>query len=178
MKRTYFWTRYLLIGLVVALAYLLQLPSDNPAISPSAEPAEQASVLHGPYALLRVIDGDTLAIDLDGEAVTVRLIGIDAPESVHPDRERNTPEGEKASLFLKDLLADSDGQLYLEYDVQRMDDYDRTLAYVYLSDGATMLQEELLRAGMATTLTIYPNIKYADCFAALLRENKAEERQR
>lgn len=132
--------------------------------------------LHGPYELLYVVDGDTLAIDLDGEAVTVRLIGIDAPESVHPDPERNSPEGEKASRYLKKLLADSDGQLYLEYDLQRTDDYGRTLAYVYLSDGETMLQEELLRAGMATTLTIYPNIKYADRFYALLqdvRENKA-----
>lgn len=136
---------------------------------------KQALNLHGPYSLLYVIDGDTLAIDLDGEETRVRLIGVDAPESVHPDQEKNSAEGKRASQFLKDLLISTDSHLYLEYDVQRTDAYGRTLAYVYLSDGETMLQEELLRSGMATTLTIQPNCKYAERFYELYRSARESQ---
>lgn len=168
-------------GLVLVLAGLavlvfLRQVERVPFLFSSANPEKQALNLHGPYSLLYVIDGDTLAIDLDGEETRVRLIGVDTPESVHPDPEKNSAEGKRASAFLRNLLAGTDGQFYLEYDVQRVDAYGRALAYVYLSDGETMLQEDLLRSGMATTLTIQPNSKYAERFYELYleaRENKA-----
>ena len=162
-----------LAGLVV-LVFLRQVER-VPFLFSSANPEKQALNLHGPYSLLYVIDGDTLAIDLDGEETCVRLIGVDTPESVHPDPEKNSAEGKRASAFLRNLLAGTDGQLYLEYDVQRTDAYGRTLAYVYLSDGETMLQEELLRSGMATTLTIQPNSKYAELFYELYRSARESQ---
>ena len=129
---------------------------------------EQASDLCGPYAVDYVIDGDTAFINIDGESVKVRFLGIDTPESVHQDESRNTPEGKIASDYTKKLLTGK--SVYLEYDVQREDEYGRTLAYLYLDDGVTMVQEEILRAGMATTLTIQPNSKYADELYAVLVE--------
>jgi micrococcal nuclease len=159
----------------LAVLVFLQQVERVPFLFSSANPEKQALNLHGPYSLLYVIDGDTLAIDLDGEETRVRLIGVDTPESVHPDPEKNSADGKRASAFLRNLLADTDGQLYLEYDVQRTDAYGRTLAYVYLSDGETMLQEELLRSGMATTLTIQPNCKYAERFYELYRSARESQ---
>ena len=130
-------------------------------------------VLYGPYQVIRVIDGDTLLLNVDSEEKRIRLVGIDTPESVNPDKSKNTEEGIIASQFTKDLMTDA--SVFLEYDVQREDDYGRTLAYVYTDRGKTMLQDLLLEAGMATTMTIQPNSKYADRFYAEMaraRENK------
>ena len=123
--------------------------------------------LAGPYELLYVIDGDTLQLRIDGQSKRVRLIGVDAPESAQRDESKNTPEGEAAALFMKELLKGKNVQLYLEYDEQRIDAYGRTLAYVYMDDGEPMLQEALLRAGMAEPLPIAPNDRYSERFEEL-----------
>lgn len=87
--------------------------------------------------LVRVVDGDTIVVDIGGEEHKVRLIGIDAPESVasskYLDRtgKENTREGEKASNFVKDLLADTE-TVYLQKDVSETDRYGRLLRYVWL----------------------------------------------
>ena len=130
--------------------------------------------LSGPYPLLYVIDGDTLQLSIDGQSKRVRLIGVDAPESAQRDESKNTPEGEAAALFMKELLKGKNVQLYLEYDEQRIDTYGRTLAYVYMDDGETMLQEALLRAGMAEPLPIAPNDRYSERFEGLNADARRE----
>lgn len=118
------------------------------------------------YPVVWVIDGDTLLIRKNGEEVSVRLIGIDAPESVHWDETKNTPEGEIASAWLKSYM---DGKsVALEQDEEHVDRFGRTLAYVYV-DGL-LLEDEILRAGMAVTLVMEPNIRYTKHFAAVERE--------
>lgn len=157
---------------------VISLPSFDPSkiveeINPNVtESPVESPILYGPYTVLRVVDGDTAMIDIDGEETRVRFIGVDTPESVNPDESKNTPEGKVASDFTKALL--SSQEVYLEYDVNQYDDYSRKLAYVYLDDQKTMVQDELLKAGLATTMTIQPNSKYADRFYALqveAREN-------
>lgn len=137
-------------------------------ISSDSTPVEP--ILCGLYSVARVVDGDTIIVTIDGNDVKVRMIGIDTPESVAPDEyyKENVPEGTVASDFTKELL--SGKSVYLEYDVQTEDDYGRTLAYVYLDDGVTMVQRLLLSAGMAQTMTIQPNSKYADAFYLLQKE--------
>ena len=140
--------------------------------SDSADRIEK--IIYGPYQTVRVIDGDTLLLDMDGEEKRVRLIGVDTPESVNPDESKNSEEGKIASQFTKDLMTDA--SVFLEYDVQREDNYGRTLAYVYMDRGKTMLQDLLLEAGMASTMTIQPNSKYADHFFQIMveaRKNKS-----
>ena len=56
--------------------------------------------------------------------------------------------------------------LYVEYDVEQIDKYGRTLAYLYFEDGV-MVQEWLLENGYAQVMTVQPNTKYAERFAAL-----------
>lgn len=78
-----------------------------------------------------VVDGDTLAVArANGEHVSVRLIGIDTPESVAPQEERNCEEGVLASDHMKELIGPGD-TLWLQYDTSIADQYDRPLAYVW-----------------------------------------------
>lgn len=126
----------------------------------------------GPYDVTRVVDGDTLIVNIDGTDTKVRLIGINTPESVAEDESRNCEEGVIASNFTKELLENE--KIFLEYDAEHLDQYDRTLAYVYLEDG-TMVQSILLEEGLATTMYREPNTKHADLFSTLMKKAKKEE---
>lgn len=83
--------------------------------------------------VVRVVDGDTLQVLLDGQKEKVRLIGIDSPESVAPEEERNTKEGMEASDFTKSLVGEGD-IVWLEPDVSDRDQYGRLLRYVWLEN--------------------------------------------
>jgi micrococcal nuclease len=117
-----------------------------------------------------VVDGDTIDVEMaDGDEETVRYIGIDTPETVKPD----TPVqcgGPKAHAVNERLVG---GRIVtLRFDAERRDVYDRLLAYVYLPpatpDGRPLfVNAELVRRGLARTLTIPPNDSFADLFARL-----------
>ena len=116
--------------------------------------------------LERVVDGDTIIVhDPDGNRLRVRLTGINAPESVHEDESKNTEEGRQASKFMKELMADVD-VVYLEYDEAQFDQYERTLAYVWIDIDGTyvMVNEILLATDYAEPVYIKPNLRYADVF--------------
>ncbi|MBO4449911.1 MAG: thermonuclease family protein [Clostridiales bacterium] len=119
-----------------------------------------------PCKLERVVDGDTIIVHDPGDKrLRVRLTGINAPESVAEDESRNTEEGRLSSRFLKELLKDTE-TVYLEYDVDRTDQYNRTLAYVWIKyeDTYVMANEIILATGHAKPVYIKPNLKYADDF--------------
>lgn len=84
-----------------------------------------------PATLVRVVDGDTIIVSIDGEEYRVRLIGVDTPESVHPDSSKNTEEGMLASDYTKNLLKNTE-TLYLQKDISDTDKYGRLLRYVWL----------------------------------------------
>lgn len=116
--------------------------------------------------LERVVDGDTIIVhDPDGNRLRVRLTGINAPESVHEDESKNTEEGRQASQFMKELMADVD-VVYLEYDEAQFDQYERTLAYVWIDIDGTyvMVNEIMLATDYAEPVYIKPNLRYADVF--------------
>ena len=116
--------------------------------------------------LERVVDGDTIIVhDPDGNRLRVRLTGINAPESVHEDESKNTEEGRQASKFMKELLEDVD-VVYLEYDEAQFDQYERTLAYVWIDIDGTyvMVNEIMLATDYAEPVYIKPNLRYADVF--------------
>ncbi len=119
-----------------------------------------------PCNLERVVDGDTIIVhNPEGERLRVRLTGINAEESVHEDESKNTDKGREASQFMKDLLEDVE-VVYLEYDVEEFDQYDRTLAYVWIESEGTyiMVNEIMLATDYAEPVYIKPNLKYADDF--------------
>jgi micrococcal nuclease len=113
----------------------------------------------------RVVDGDTLVVNYKGAEEKVRLIGVDTPESVHPDASRNVEEGIIASNFTKDKLEGK--EVELEFDVQERDQYGRLLAYVYI-DGI-MFNKTLLEEGYAQVATYPPNVKYVEEFTEIQR---------
>ena len=134
--------------------------------------------------LIRVVDGDTIVVNLNDEDVTVRLIGVDAPESVNPDESKNTTEGVETSDFVKEYLSDYE-EVYLDYDADITDDYGRLLAYVWLCEPwkqgeigivtadrikEDMLQGILLANGYAKPMKVLPNIKYFTLFEEIEAE--------
>lgn len=123
------------------------------------------------YEVIRVVDGDTFIVNFNGKDERVRLIGIDTPESVHPNEEKNTEFGEEVSKFSKQVLTGK--QVGLEFDVQERDKYGRLLAYAYV-DGQ-MYNKMLLEKGYAKIATYPPNVKYVDDFTTIqkqARQNK------
>ena len=124
--------------------------------------------------VVRVVDGDTYVVNLDGEETKVRLIGVDTPESVasqeYLDRtgKENTEFGKDVSDYMKGILTEG-SILYLEFDVDKYDKYDRVLAYAYFEDGE-MVQEHLLKKGFARVMTIEPNVAHSERFVELEQE--------
>lgn len=124
------------------------------------------------YIATKVIDGDTIEVENNGQRLKIRYIGIDTPESVKPD----TPiecYGKEASEFNRNLVLGK--KLRLESDVTDTDKYGRKLRYVYLEDGR-MVNEIILEEGYARLLTIPPNVKYVDKLREA--EKKARENKR
>ncbi len=117
--------------------------------------------------VVRVIDGDTIQVCcVFGDRVTVRYIGVDTPETHHPMRGVE-PYGMEAAEANRKLV---DGKtVRLEFDVQQLDRYGRTLAYVYLEDG-TFVNAWLVENGYAMVMTVPPNVKYEALFLRLQRE--------
>lgn len=116
--------------------------------------------------VVRVVDGDTIVVDLNEKQEKVRFLLIDTPESVHRDASKNTEFGKIASDFTKNLLENQ--KVSLEFDVAERDRYGRLLAYVYLDD--EMINETLLKEGMAKVTVFQPNVKYVDRFRELEKE--------
>ena len=109
-----------------------------------------------------VIDGDTIRVSLDGRDTTVRIIGIDTPEKDGPYTEEEC-FGPQASTYTERAM-DGAATVGLEFDVDRTDRYDRTLAYVWI-DGE-LFEEGILRDGYAVLLTVPPNVKYVERLTA------------
>ncbi|MBN2307237.1 lamin tail domain-containing protein [Candidatus Peregrinibacteria bacterium] len=117
--------------------------------------------------VVRVIDGDTFVIDLNEKQFTVRMIGIDTPETVHPFKPIEY-YGRQAADFLKSILS---GQwVTLEFDANKIDKYGRVLAYVYWGD--EMINERILKEGYGYAYTRFP-FQFLKEFLAL----EAEARQ-
>lgn len=107
----------------------------------------------------RVVDGDTLEIQMNGEEEQVRLLLVDTPETKHPSKPVE-PFGPEASEFVKDQL--SGKEVRIVPGTERYDNYDRLLAYVFI-DGET-IQEKLLRNGLARTAYLYNDLTMLDDF--------------
>ena len=119
------------------------------------------------YLCTHVVDGDTIIVNIDGKKERVRLIGVDTPETKHP----NKPVeyfGREASAFTKLMVEGK--KVRLEYDWQKRDKYGRLLAYVYLEDG-TFLNAEIIKQGYGFAYTRFP-FKFLDEFRQYERETR------
>jgi micrococcal nuclease len=129
-------------------------------------PWEDSGAEHGPasaYAfVVRVVDGDTIEARIGERVEDVRYIGVDTPETVKP----GTPVqcfGPRASAFNHQLVERR--RVRLDFGVERRDIYGRLLAYVHLGD--RFVNADLVRRGLARSLTIPPNDRFAPLFRHL-----------
>ena len=125
-------------------------------------------------SVVRVVDGDTVVVRLDGVDERVRLIGIDTPESVDP----RTPVecfGKEASEHAGSLLPPGTA-VRLVRDVEARDRYDRLLAYVYRADDGLFVNLAMAEAGYADVATFPPNVAHVDEFVAAVAAARAEGR--
>lgn len=126
--------------------------------------------------VLRVVDGDTLQIQFEGQKERLRLIGVDTPETVAPNRPVGY-YGEEASKYTKQALENK--TIYLEFDVQQRDKYGRLLAYIWTEPDPVFekcFNAHLVYEGYAQVMTVPPNVKYKDEF--LILEQSAREHNR
>lgn len=110
--------------------------------------------------VIKVADGDTLTILVDGAKERIRLVGIDTPEK------KQVPWGPRASAFTQKLVMGK--EVRVETDVEPRDRYGRVLGYVYV--GKTFVNLELVRQGYAMLYTSPPNVTHTDEFVAAQRE--------
>ena len=165
-------------SVVPALAVALLVGACSPTATTEADSAASTQDAGGaplatvpdqtdlePNATLdRVVDGDTIIIDLNGERERVRLLGIDTPESVAENR----PDqcfGEESAAYLESLLPEGT-PITIIRDVEARDQYDRLLAYVVRSSDQLFVNLDLLENGYAGTLIYEPNSYYRELFEA------------
>jgi micrococcal nuclease len=108
--------------------------------------------------VVKVTDGDTIRVKLDGREERVRYIGVDTPE-VAGSPGGAEPFGAEASRANAEMVEDE--RVCLERDISERDRYGRLLRYVWLADG-TLVNEELLRLGLAQVSTYPPDVRYVE----------------
>ena len=150
--------RYLIAVIALAICYPISL-----------------NALGSKATVLYVIDGDTIKVMYEGKKESIRLIGIDAPESkknkkAFKDSARSSRDinaivgqGKLAKKYVKGLVKKGD-EVRIDFDVEKRDRYHRLLGYVYLPDGR-MLNDLVIRNGYASPMTIAPNVRYRGRFS-------------
>ena len=134
---------------------------ESVVVEQAAQPTEGALVT-------RVVDGDTIQLET-GEVL--RYIGIDTPETVHPDKSVQC-FGKEASAKNKALVEGK--RVRLEKDVSETDKYDRLLRYVYIGD--VFVNDYLVRQGFAYSSSYPPDVKYQDQFRQAEQEARSDSR--
>lgn len=169
------WYSILLVGLVLLLTSSLSACETVPSSAPPTQPSstDESSAQEQPATALveakvvRVIDGDTIEVDIDGSLYRVCYIGIDTPETAHPQKPVEY-FGKETSEKNRELV---EGKIVrLEKDVSEADKYGRLLRYVWVDD--VMVNAELVRLGYVQVATYPPDVKYQDLFLQLQREAK------
>ena len=162
-------------NLLLVLLFLIVVSCNSKSGNRIAEIQKiELSNKDGSLKVTKVVDGDTFWADDGSEkGVKIRLIGVDAPESRNVFKKNKGYYGQEAKAYVSNLF---EGQsVRLEYDVDSLDQYGRTLAYVYLLDG-TFVNADLVKNGYAMVMTVPPNVKYADDFVKYQRDARKNNR--
>ncbi|MBI2612290.1 thermonuclease family protein [Candidatus Kaiserbacteria bacterium] len=176
---------FILAGLIVAFALgfyfgatsnVPERASETP--TPLLETATTTSTTDSSeyrwYPVAKVIDGDTFAILKDGKNVTVRLIGLDTPETVDP-RKPVQCFGKEASKKAKQIMASSSVRLETDPTQGELDKYGRLLAYAFLSSGMNVA-EYLIVEGYGHEYTYNLPYKYQADFKTAEDKARLEKR--
>jgi len=139
------------------------LPSVSPSVSPvvsnkATVKATQKPQVSGEYAVVKVVDGDTIDLNINGKVERVRLIGMNTPETVDP-RKPVECFGKEASNRAKELLTGKSVKIEADPTGDTRDKYDRLLLYIFLGDG-TNYAKKMIMDGYAYEYTYDGSYKY------------------
>jgi micrococcal nuclease len=160
-----------IVSLIVALLGVLLL-GDQTGHAPDLGRAVQQNQ-PGLYSVTQFVDGDTIAVSMNGRVEKIRLVGVDTPETHKP----NTPVqcyGPAAAAFTKNTLGNQKLRLVSDSQSTNRDRYNRLLRYIYLPDG-TNFNERLIREGYGFYYPYFPFTK-SDQFAAAQQAAMAEHK--
>lgn len=155
-------------ALLAACIPIGQMLQTDPVASAPAEPtlASLPPVERTAAEVVRVVDGDTIRVTIDGSEYAVRYIGIDCPEMGY-DGAADEPFAQEATDANRALVG---GQtVYLEKDVSGTDQHGRLLRYVFLEDG-TFVNAELVWLGLAWAIEYPPDLKRQNELTAALAD--------
>ena len=173
--------RWLLVG--AALAFLAACTDDTVTSTPSYtlpgpasgtptdDPTATFRLNLTPATVTRVVDGDTIVVDIDGSEYKLRYIGINTPEVVDPRRPVEC-FGQEARDYNEELVLGR--TVGLEKDVSETDQFGRLLRYVWLGD--EMVNATLVREGYAQASAYPPDVRYQDLLSSLQAEAAGEGR--
>lgn len=138
----------LIVGLILALAasYAAKYPERTAQIA-STIPA-------GTYRVTEFVDGDTIAVDMNGHNEKIRMIGVDTPKT-HDPRKSVECFGQAAANYTKQLIGDKPVRLEADSLSTNRDRYDRLLRYVYTSDGK-LVEAEIIKNGYGFAYVSFP----------------------
>lgn len=144
---------WILCAVIITLSFFLVREIVK---SPSPDSPDKTDL----YQVSRIIDGDTVEIEYEGVPTSVQLIGVNAPETVHPSI---PPErfGREATAFIQYLLLDK--FVYFDFDGDKKDKYNRLLAYVYRDSDDLFVNVEIIRQGYGQTDARFP-FKFMNLF--------------
>jgi len=148
----------------------LALPTYTSPPIPISEPAIIPSI-YTEANVVKVVDGDTIKVDIAGQVYSVRYIGIDCPETNHPAKGLE-PFGPEATARNAELVAGK--TVRLEKDISETDRYDRLLRYVWVGD--VMVNETLVREGYAHSVTYPPDVKHQELFQQAEKDARENHR--
>lgn len=135
---------------------------------PASQPGKVLSQTSpGTYQVTEFVDGDTIKVNMDGKVETIRMIGVDTPET-HDPRKAVQCFGQAAADYTKQLIGDKPVRLEADPLGTNRDRYNRLLRYVYTSENK-LVQAEAIRGGYAFAYTSFPFTK-ADEFRAYEKE--------
>lgn len=149
------------------------------------EEIERPNLSYQKAIVKKIVDGDTIVVDLADKTYKLRMIGIDTPETKHPYKDVEF-FGLEAYRFTEENLKNK--EVYLEKDVSELDKYQRILRYVWIKlpkDPENPSYEEirdqsfngiLLRDGFANASTYPPDVKYSEYFYKIEKEARESSR--
>lgn len=140
----------LILLLVAATIYAFKTSPPKLPLFGSSPSASQP----GFFKVLESADGDTIVVDMSGTQERVRLVGVDTPETHHPDKPVQC-FGQAASNFTSELLDGKSVRLESDQQSTNRDRYDRLLRYVYTESGE-LLNKKLITEGYGFAYTSFP----------------------
>lgn len=151
-------------------------PSPIESVKPDVAGAIDESPSNEPlYQVTSITDGDTIKVQLEGNIETIRIVGINTPETVDP-RKPVECYGQEASNYLTSILSGASVHLEADETQRDRDQYGRLLRFVFLPDGRDV-GLEMIKGGFARE-ALYSNVphKYHETYVAAQDNAIREER--